>query len=71
MCIDYKKLNKVMKKDHFPLLFIDEMLERLAKYSFSFLDGHSGYHHQISIHPNDQSKTTFTCPNGTYVIRVV
>jgi len=27
MCIDYRKLNKATKKDHFPLLFIDEMLE--------------------------------------------
>jgi hypothetical protein len=28
MCIDYRKLNKATKKDHFPLSFIDEMLER-------------------------------------------
>jgi hypothetical protein len=42
------------------------MLERLANHSFFyFLDGYSGYH-QILIHPNDQSKTTFTCPHGTY-----
>jgi hypothetical protein len=34
MCIDYKKLNKATKKDHFPLPFIDEMLERLANHSF-------------------------------------
>jgi hypothetical protein len=45
MCIDYRKLNKATKKDHFPLPFINEMLERLAKHSyFSFLDGYSGYH---------------------------
>jgi hypothetical protein len=31
MCIDYQKLNKATRKDHFPLPFIDEMLERLAK----------------------------------------
>ena len=62
MCIDYRKLNKATKKDHFPLPFIDEMLERLANHSFyCFLDGYSGYH-QILIYPNDQSKTTFTCP---------
>jgi hypothetical protein len=33
MCIDYRKLNKATKKDHFPLLFIDEMLERLANHA--------------------------------------
>jgi hypothetical protein len=41
MCIDYRKLNKAMKKDHFPLPFIDEMLERLANHAyFCFLDGY-------------------------------
>ena len=40
MCIDYRKLNKATKKDHFPLPFIDEMLERLANHAcFFFLDG--------------------------------
>jgi hypothetical protein len=34
MCIDYQKLNKATRKDHFPLPFIDEMLERLANHSF-------------------------------------
>jgi hypothetical protein len=66
MCIDYRKLNKVTKKDHFPLPFIDEMLERLANHSFFyFLDGYLG-DLQILIHPDDQSKTTFTCPYETY-----
>jgi len=69
MCIDYQKLNAAAKKDHFPLPFIDEMLEWLAKHSFfCFLDGYLGYH-QITIHPDDQSKTTFTCPYGTYAYR--
>jgi hypothetical protein len=61
MRIDYRKLNTATKKDHFPLSFIDEILEQLAKHSFFyFLDRYSGYH-QIPIHPDDQSKTTFTC----------
>jgi hypothetical protein len=52
MCIDYQKLNKATWKDHFPLLFIGEMLERLTNHSFCYLDGYSGCH-QISIHPDD------------------
>jgi hypothetical protein len=68
MCIDYRKLNKATRKNHFPLPFIDEMLERLANHSFCYLDGYSGYH-QIPIHPDDQSKTTFTRPYGTFGYR--
>lgn len=69
MCIDYRKLNKTIKKDHFLLPFIDEMLERLVKHSFFyFLDVYSCYH-QIPIHPDDQSKTTFICPYETYAYR--
>jgi hypothetical protein len=69
MCIDYRKLNKATKKDHFLLPFIDEMLVRLANHSFfCFLDGYSRYH-QIPILPDNQSKTTFTCPYKTYACR--
>ncbi|CAM8899016.1 unnamed protein product [Rhodiola kirilowii] len=69
MCIDYRKLNKATKKDHFPIPFIDQMLERLAGHDyFCFLDGYSGFY-QIPILPNDQGKTTFTCPYGTFAFR--
>jgi hypothetical protein len=69
MCIDYRKLNKTTKKDHFPLPFIDEMLERLANHAyFCFLDGYSGIM-QIPIHPDYQHKTTFTCPYRTFSYR--
>jgi hypothetical protein len=45
------------------------MIVRLANHSFfCYLDGYSSYH-QISIHPDDQSKTTFTCPYGTFAYR--
>ncbi|XP_047943066.1 uncharacterized protein LOC125189884 [Salvia hispanica] len=69
MCIDYRKLNNATRKDHFPFPFIDQMLEQLAgrKY-FCFLDGYSGYF-QIDVDPEDQDKTTFTCPFGTYAYR--
>jgi hypothetical protein len=69
MYIDYRKLNKATKKDHFPLPFIDEILERLANHAyFCFLDGYSGFM-QILIHPDDQHKTTFTCPYRTFAYR--
>ncbi|GKC92020.1 reverse transcriptase domain-containing protein [Tanacetum coccineum] len=69
VCIDYRKLNEATAKDHFPLPFMDQMLERLPgnKY-FYFFYGFSGYF-QILIDPNDQEKTTFTCPFGTYAYR--
>ena len=69
MCVDYRKLNNTTRKDHFPLPFIDQMLERLAgKSHYCFLDGYSGYN-QIVIAPEDQEKTTFTCPFGTFACR--
>ncbi|GJU32603.1 reverse transcriptase domain-containing protein [Tanacetum coccineum] len=69
VCIYYRKLNEATAKDHFPLPFMDQMLERLMgnKY-FCFLDGFSGYF-QIPIDPMDQEKTTFTCPFRTYAYR--
>nr|GFB54798.1 retrovirus-related Pol polyprotein from transposon 17.6 [Tanacetum cinerariifolium] len=69
VCMDYRKLNDVTRKDHFPLPFMDQMLERLAGNEFYyFLDGYLGYF-QIPIDPQDQEKTTFTCPYGTFAYR--
>ncbi|GJS09509.1 reverse transcriptase domain-containing protein [Tanacetum coccineum] len=66
VCIDYRKLNEATRKDHFPLPFMDQMLERLARNEFYyFLDGFLGYF-QIPIDPQDQEKTIFTCPYGTF-----
>ncbi|GJV32077.1 reverse transcriptase domain-containing protein [Tanacetum coccineum] len=69
VCIDYRKLNEATRKDHFPLPFMDQMLERLAGNDYHcFLDGFSSYF-QIPIDPKDQEKTTFTCPYGTFAYR--
>ena len=66
MCIDYRKLNSVTRKDHFPLPFIDQILEWVAGHPFyCFLDGYSR-NYQIEIALEDQEKTTFTCPFGTF-----
>nr|GEV78676.1 reverse transcriptase domain-containing protein [Tanacetum cinerariifolium] len=69
VCIDYQKLNEATRKDHFPLPFMDQMLERLVGNEYyCFLDGFSGYF-QIPIDPKDQEKTTFTCPYGTFAYK--
>ena len=69
ICIDYRKLNKATRKDHFPLPFLDQMLDRLAEHEYYyFLYGYSGYN-QIAIASEDQEKTTFTCPYGTFTFR--
>nr|GFA69932.1 reverse transcriptase domain-containing protein [Tanacetum cinerariifolium] len=69
VCIDYRKLNESTRKDHFPLPFMDHMLERLAGNEYyCFLDGFFGYF-QIPIDLKDQEKTTFTCPYGTFAYK--
>ena len=71
VCIDYRKLNTAARKDHYLLPFIDQMLDRLAGHShYCFLDGYSGYN-QISIAPEDQEKTTFTCPYVTFAFKMM
>ncbi|GJV54152.1 putative nucleotidyltransferase, ribonuclease H [Tanacetum coccineum] len=69
VCIDYRKLNDATRKDHFPLPFIDQMLEILSGNKYCcFLDGFSGYF-QIPLAPEYQEKTTFTCLYGTFAYR--
>ncbi|GJV71458.1 reverse transcriptase domain-containing protein [Tanacetum coccineum] len=67
-------LNEATRKDHFPLPFMDQMLERLAGNEYyCFLDGFSGYFQipidPTPIDPHDQEKTTFTCPYGMFAYR--
>ena len=69
VCIDYRRLNEVTRKDHFPLPFKDQLLKRISGHPFyCFLDGYSGYF-QIEIAVEDRENTTFTCPFGTYAFR--
>nr|GEU33201.1 reverse transcriptase domain-containing protein [Tanacetum cinerariifolium] len=69
VCIDYRNLNDATRKDHFPLSFMDQMLERLVGNEYyCFLDGFSSYI-QIPIDLQDQEKVTFTCLYGTFSYR--
>ena len=62
VCIDYRKLNTATRNDHFPLPFINQMLDKLAGHShYCFLDDYSGYN-QIAIALEDQEKTTSHVP---------
>ncbi|CAL1407748.1 unnamed protein product [Linum trigynum] len=66
VCINIRRLIDATRMDHFPLPFIDQMMERLAGHEFyCFLDGMSGYF-QIPITLEDQAKNKFTCPFGTF-----
>ncbi|GKF00385.1 hypothetical protein Tco_0023735, partial [Tanacetum coccineum] len=69
VCIDYHKLDDATRKDHFPFPFIDQMLEHLCGNEYYyFLDGFSGFF-QIPIALEDQEKTTFTYPYGTFAVK--
>jgi len=68
-CVDYRKLNDLTCKDAYPLPRIDACLDTLAGAAwYSTFDLRSGFH-QVSIHPRDANKTTFTCHCGTFRFR--
>ena len=68
MCVDYRKLNLSTRKDHFPLPFMDQMLERLVGKSFyCFLDGYSGYN-QIVVAMSRSHKLITLASNTTHKI---
>ena len=66
MCIDFRALNKIMVKNHYPLSRIDDFLDQLkhAKY-FTKLALRSGYH-QVRIAEEDIWKTAFKTRQGLY-----
>ena len=66
LCVDLRNLNKVSLKDHYPLPKMDHILQRVVGASrISLLDGFSRLN-QILVHPDDQDKTAFTTPWGTF-----
>jgi hypothetical protein len=66
MCIDFIDLNKACPKDEFTLPRIDSLLDASATSELmSLLDCYSGYH-QIWMKKEDEPKTSFITPSGTY-----
>ena len=59
VCVNLKKVNATIVRDHYSLPVIDHVLERVAgKKAYSFIDGFSGYN-QVSIDERDQHKIAF------------
>jgi hypothetical protein len=71
VCMDFRNLNKACPKDNFPTPFIDQIIDECGRSEiFSFMDEFLGYN-QIQIKPEDQHKTTFICPWGTFAYRKI
>ena len=70
-CVDYRRLNAVMRKDVFPLPRIDDLLDQLAgKTVFTTLDAKRGYW-QIKVNEESRAKTAFVTHEGLYEFRVM
>lgn len=70
-CVDYRKLNNVIKSDSYPLPVIDDILKALnGSTYFTTLDLFSGYW-QIGLDEKDKDKTAFIVPDGLYEFNVL
>ena len=71
MCVDYRRLNEITRKDRYPLPLIEETLARFrgAKI-FTKIDIRQAFH-RIRMHPDSEELTTFRTRYGTYCYRVL
>ncbi|UYV84941.1 hypothetical protein LAZ67_X004064, partial [Cordylochernes scorpioides] len=70
-CVDYRRLNKITRKDVYPLPRIDDTLDSLKGASvFSTMDLKSGYW-QIEVDEADREKTAFVTPDGLFEFKVM
>ena len=70
-CVDFRRLNKITKKNSYPLPLIDDILALLGKAKFfTSLDLKSGYW-QVSMEEKDKEKTAFACHRGLFEFNVM
>ena len=71
MCIDYRGLNRLTRKNSYPMPRVDDLLDQLrGARLFSAIDLMQGYY-QIRIKPEDCEKTAFRTPQGLYEFKVL
>jgi hypothetical protein len=71
LCVDYRKLNAITKKDQYPLPLIDKLLEQLSKAKiFTKIDIRQGFH-RIQMHLDSEDMTTFRTRYGSYKYKVM
>ena len=69
LCVDFRNLNRSSLKDNYPLPKIEKILQKVVgAQRISMVDGFSRYN-QISMHPDDKEKISFTTPWGTFMNR--
>jgi hypothetical protein len=67
LCVDFRNLNKISKKDNYPLPKMEHILQRVTRESkISMIDGFSSYN-QIFVLAEDRENTTFTTPWGAFM----
>ena len=67
ICVDFRNLNRCSLKDNYPLPKMDHILQRVVESKHLYMiDGFSGYN-QIVVHKENQEKTMFTTPWGTFM----
>ena len=71
VCVDFTNLNKACPKDHFPMPWIDQLVDATVGHPrMNFLDTFQGYH-QIPLALGDQEKTAFVTPTRNYHYKVM
>lgn len=66
LCVDYRRLNKQIIKDRYPLLLIEDQLDRLSGAKvISTLDLRNGFFH-VPVAEHSRKYTSFVTPGRQY-----